>query len=259
MKRILLALAFACALAPAGAADITPKSPIDNGVTLRFKDMGDGSWAQVVAPGGNVAAGATDSGNPVKVGGVVKTVTVTGSSGIGLQTINTRLDLPLGARGFPIVQIGDGTGFLTATGNPIDGLAASPGLFVLNQALVFNGTTWDRSTKATTTSRIVSAAATTNATSAKATAGTIHTITGYNAAAAVRYLKIYNKATAPTVGTDTPVITIALKPSDAFSIAYPMGYYLNTGIAYALTTGAPDADTGALTLADIVGLNVNYN
>lgn len=106
-------------------------------------------------------------------------------------------------------------------------------------------------------SRIPSAAATTNATVAKASAGVLHMISGYNAAAAVRYVKVYNKATAPTVGTDTPILTLAVPPSAAFAFDIG-GLYFSTGIAYALTTGAADADTGALTLADIVGLNVVY-
>lgn len=112
-------------------------------------------------------------------------------------------------------------------------------------------------TYATTTSRIPSAAATTNATSAKAAAGYLYGASGYNAAAAVRYLKFYNKASAPTVGTDVPVLTIALAPSAAFSFNFG-SLYFSTGIAYAMTTGAADADTGALTLADVVGLNVVY-
>lgn len=110
----------------------------------------------------------------------------------------------------------------------------------------------------TSVSRIVSAAASTNATSAKASAGTIMQIIGYNAAAALRYLKIYDKASAPTVGTDTPILTIPLPAAAGFVIDFAFGFRLNTGIAYALTTGAADADTGALTAADVLGLNVVY-
>lgn len=110
---------------------------------------------------------------------------------------------------------------------------------------------------ASSVSRIVSAAATTNATVAKAAAGDLHVVSGYNAAAAVRYIKFYDKATAPTVGTDTPVLTLAVAASSAFSFQLA-SLAFTTGIAYALTTGAADADVGALTLADIVGLNVLY-
>lgn len=110
-----------------------------------------------------------------------------------------------------------------------------------------------------TISRLPSAAATTNATSVKVSAGRVYKIQGYNAAAAVRYLKLYNKASAPTVGADTPVVTLALKASDMFDLDLGViGQYFATGIAYALTTGAADSDTGALTSADIVGLNLWY-
>lgn len=106
-------------------------------------------------------------------------------------------------------------------------------------------------------SRIVSAAASTNATSAKASAGAVFAISGYNAAASVRYLKFYTKATAPTVGTDTPLVTLALPATAAFNIDLH-GLQFITGIGYGLTTGAADNNTGALTAADIVGLSIMY-
>jgi len=108
------------------------------------------------------------------------------------------------------------------------------------------------------TSRMLSAAASTNATSAKASAGRLYAIQGYNAAAAVRYLKLYDKASAPTVGTDTPVKTLALPPGVGFAFDFPLGYSFATGIAFALTTGSADADTGALTAGDVLGLNLDY-
>jgi hypothetical protein len=63
----------------------------------------------------------------------------------------------------------------------------------------------------TAITRLVSAAASTNATSAKAAPAQVHSVVGYNAAAALRYLKLYDKASAPTVGTDTPFMTIAYR------------------------------------------------
>lgn len=105
--------------------------------------------------------------------------------------------------------------------------------------------------------RLVSAAGSTNPDFAKASAGTLFEVIGYNAAASVRYLKIFNKASAPTVGTDTPVLTIPLPPAAAFAIDFPALPFA-TGIAFCLTTGVADADTGALTAADVVGLNILY-
>lgn len=110
-----------------------------------------------------------------------------------------------------------------------------------------------------TASRILSAAASTNATLAKSTPGRVFKISGHNAAAAVRYLKFYNKATAPTVGTDTPVLTFALAASTRFEIDLGIhGFSFATGIGYGLTTGSADADTGALTAADVLGLNIIF-
>lgn len=111
----------------------------------------------------------------------------------------------------------------------------------------------------TAIARLVSAAATTNATVVKNAAGRLYEFTGYNAAGAVRYLKFYNKATAPTVGTDIPILTFALPPGAGFVVelsAY--GYAFSTGISYATTTGSADNDSAAVTLADIVGLNIFY-
>lgn len=129
---------------------------------------------------------------------------------------------------------------------------------------VFNGASYDRLTKANAVARLLSSAASTNATSVKASAGNVFTIYGVNTNAAARYLKLYNKASAPTVGTDTPVLTLYLPPTavggGVFSFKLgEFGQYFGTGIAYALTTAAADSDTGALTSGDVIAMNVTYS
>jgi hypothetical protein len=129
---------------------------------------------------------------------------------------------------------------------------------------IFNGTTWDREVKANATARLVSAAATTNATSVKASAGNVFKVTLINAAATAKFLKLYNKASAPTVGTDTPIWTAQLPPTSVNGGAFDLDFgaqplYFATGIAYALTGAAADADATALTLADVVCLNIAYS
>lgn len=128
-------------------------------------------------------------------------------------------------------------------------------------SFALNGATWDRVTKPNSTSRLLSAAASTNATSVKASAGNLHRIRGENTNAARRYLKLYNKASAPTVGTDTPVLTYVLAASAQFDIdvSGAGGHYFSAGIAYALTTAAADADTGALTAGDVACMNITYS
>lgn len=140
-----------------------------------------------------------------------------------------------------------------------DGVAASAtanGDKIVSRETVFNGTSWDRSRKTNLTARLVSAAASVNATLVKSTPGDVGKISGFNAAAAKRYLKLYNKATAPTVGTDTPILTLTL-PVGAFN--FDLGnHYFSTGIGFGLTVNGADADTTALTAADIESLNITY-
>lgn len=106
--------------------------------------------------------------------------------------------------------------------------------------------------------RLVSGAST-NATSLKASAGTLYSLVAFNLNAAVRYLKFYNKASAPTVGTDTPVATFPIPASTTgagFAINLDPGFDFATGIAYATTTGAADSDTGAVAANEIFVVGV---
>jgi hypothetical protein len=124
---------------------------------------------------------------------------------------------------------------------------------------VFNGTTWDRFADPSLVARLVSAAASVNSTLVKSTPGRVHFVGGYNAAAALRYLKLYNKATAPTVGTDTPFYgPIVLPATAAFAIPIPRLFF-TLGIGYGITVNGADADATALTAADITGLNIAYS
>lgn len=104
-------------------------------------------------------------------------------------------------------------------------------------------------------------AATTNATSVKGSAGTLYMITASNVNADERYLKLYNKATSPTVGTDTPVHTFIIPGNAAgagTNIPVPaVGLAFSTGIAFALTTEATDAGTTGVAANEIV-INLAY-
>lgn len=125
--------------------------------------------------------------------------------------------------------------------------------------MVFNGTTWDRFVDPNLVARLVSAAASVNSTLVKSTPGRVHFVGGYNAAAALRYLKLYNKASAPTVGTDTPFYgPIVLPATAAFAIPIPRLFF-TLGIGYGITVNGADADATALTAADITGLNIAYS
>lgn len=161
---------------------------------------------------GNAAAGAADSGSPVKIGGKHNSALPTLANG-------QRGDLQLDPNGRALVR-------------PMASNAVA---------------------------RLPSSAATTNATVAKASAGTLLSILANNTNAAIRYLKLYDKGTAPVVGTDAPLLTIALQPLTDAVIPLGAGIDFSAGISYALTTGAADADATAVGAGDIVGLNIIYS
>lgn len=107
-------------------------------------------------------------------------------------------------------------------------------------------------TPVTPTQSFVNSAATTNATSIKASAGTVWNIICSNANAAARYVKFYNLAVAPTVGTSVPAFTIAVPATSTVTIAGGAnGIRFGTGIALAITTGIADSDTAAVAANEI--------
>lgn len=201
---------------------------------------------------GNVAHGTADSGNPVKIGGKYYLTVPTLTDG-------WRGDLRLDSRGALVTTIGSGSGSYATVGVATNGnTSTNSALFVASHNLVHNGTAWSFDTIPASTSRLLSAGASTNSTLVKNGAGQLFRISGYNAKAGAVYLKIYNKATAPTCGTDTPVQTYYLAQSANFNIDFSRPYYFATGIGYCLTGAEADADTTALTAADILAMNVIY-
>lgn len=103
----------------------------------------------------------------------------------------------------------------------------------------------------------VVAAATTNATSVKGSAGQLYGVDVYNNAAYPVYVKFYNKATAPTVGTDTVLRTFGVQAGVGRTRCFPDGIAFSLGIGLAITKGITDADTTAVALSDCV-VDVDY-
>lgn len=110
-------------------------------------------------------------------------------------------------------------------------------------ATVSGTVTANQGTLATGTPISVTTTASTNASSQKTTAGNLFEITASNPTATAAYLKFYNKASAPTVGTDVPVMTIPVAANSFVS-------YVPGGQGKRFTTGIAMAVTGAITAAD---------
>lgn len=104
----------------------------------------------------------------------------------------------------------------------------------------------------TPTASLLSSAATTNATSVKATAGTLYAISASNVGAAAAFLKIFNLATAPTVGTSVPALTIPIPATGQISLEFgPLGLRFGTGISFSITNLIADADTTVIAAAQV--------
>jgi len=104
-------------------------------------------------------------------------------------------------------------------------------------------------------------AGTTNANSVKASAGQVYGWYITNTNAAARFVKLYNKASAPTVGSDTPVMTLLIpggtSGSGAIAAEFVSGIAFGTGIAIAITGLIADADTTAIGANDVI-VNLMY-
>lgn len=147
---------------------------------------------------------------------------------------------------------------LPAGTNAIGKLAANSGVDI-GDVDVTSLTSADLGTGATPSVTI--SAASTNATSVKGSAGRVLGAFVSNINAAARYLKLYNKATAPTVGTDTPV-AVFLIPGNTEGRGFVLpisnpGIAFGTGIGFALTTGVANSDTGAVAANELV-VNLFY-
>jgi hypothetical protein len=95
-----------------------------------------------------------------------------------------------------------------------------------------------------------------NATSVATSPAKISILHLVNGVATARYFKMYNKASAPTVGTDTPFFTVSL-PTGATTFQLPalVGIDFSLGISYAITLGvAPDDTTPDTVVGAVTGL-----
>lgn len=126
--------------------------------------------------------------------------------------------------------------------------ASANGLKTVTRNTIFNGTSWDRQKASSLSARVASSAAAGNPAFLKASAGYLRKFFGLNGAA-ITYLQIYNKASAPVIGTDTPILTYPVAANGFFSELFTNGgLYFATGMAYAFTTDAAGT-TGAAAAA----------
>lgn len=91
----------------------------------------------------------------------------------------------------------------------------------------------------------------------KSSAGQIYGWYLFNNAPTVRYIKLYNKAKAPSVGADTPAMTIPLPCGAAANVIVPSGIAFSHGIGIGATTGVGDGDADSPATNEVV-VNIIY-
>ena len=101
--------------------------------------------------------------------------------------------------------------------------------------------------------------ASTNLIALKGSAGRVYQITLTNTTAAFKYIRFYNKASAPVIANDAALIlaSIGIPPNFTLTLDYVNGIYFSTGIAFAMTGAAGDTDA-TNTAANDVSANIQY-
>ena len=104
---------------------------------------------------------------------------------------------------------------------------------------------------------IINSAASTNGQLVLTGTSGLQALFATNTGAGAAYVKLYNKATAPTVGTDTPAMIITV-PAAAAGVPGSVeitpgfnGYRFALGLGLAITGGAADSDTTAVTAGQV--------
>src|SRR5450755_1148057 len=244
-----------------------PPAPIIGAIAAQ-----SGTWT--VQPGSTANTTAWKVDGSAVTQPVSGTVTATQATGTNLHVVN---DAGSAVIGSVTIQATSGTALVADQTNSelrvstyVKTTTAGDTALTLGQAtmsaslpvtLASNQPTQNVTPQATTTggstpSHTMSAAST-NATSLKASAGLLYGFCISNANAAARYFKLYNKASAPTVGTDTPVTTVQVPANGTVIRAYPVGMTFSTGIAWAATGLITNADTTAIAANDL-SIDIDY-
>lgn len=101
----------------------------------------------------------------------------------------------------------------------------------------------------------INSAASTNATLVKAgLTSLVGVLSIMNASAATKYVRLYDKATLPTVGTDAPIVVIAVPATSSKELVITDngdGVFFPLGLGLAITGGAARLDSTAVAAGDV--------
>lgn len=109
------------------------------------------------------------------------------------------------------------------------------------------------SASSTGTGYALTTAASTNLVSIKASRALLAELTVFNSSASTIYLKLYNKASAPTLASDVPLLVIPIAAGAFFAQSFgTVGKLFGTGLAMAITGAVGNTDTTAISAGVLV-------
>ena len=83
---------------------------------------------------------------------------------------------------------------------------------------------------------------------------TLYELTAFNPTATAVFIKLYNKATSPAIGTDVPVVTIPVAPGALVAMEFGSeGKDFALGIGIGITANAVHTDT----VAAVAGVQIS--
>lgn len=120
-------------------------------------------------------------------------------------------------------------------------------------AVTQSGTWTVTNTSTTATAYSVTLAAGTNTANIKNAAGHLFELSASNLSGSTIYVKLYNKASAPTLASDVPIMTIPVAANSFQEINFgAIGKRFSTGISIAVTGAAGATDTTVITAGSYV-------
>lgn len=241
-----------------GITDLGGTVSIDDGAGSLTVDGSVGITGTPSINNAQVAGTAIDVNSGVKSAGTQRVVLATDQPQLtnALKVDPSAVTSPVSAASLPLP-----TGAATAAKQPALGTAGSPSTDVLTVQGASGATALPTTQTPSTSggysvSRLLSAAST-NATSVKASAGQVYGWMLFNTSAAPKFFKLYNKASAPTVGTDTPFMTMPIPAGGGIVADFDGGIAMGTGVAFAITGAVGDTDTTAVAANDVI-VNLLY-
>jgi len=190
------------------------------------------NWDRIRADGGSIFI--QDGGNSITVDGSVSVSGAVDTELPAAAVLSDNFANPTAPAVGAFSMLWDGSTWDRAPGNSADGVRANLVPVTSGGCLI---------------SHLISAA-TTNATSVKASAGQVYGWKIFNNSAGRRYVKLHNTAGAPTAGVGV-VMTIGVQAGVEVSLAVPQGIEFTTGIAFTTVTGIADSDATAVSANDL--------